>query len=163
MAIRDARGSMTFTPLRAPDIQFHKCPGGREAVLSYGPDGDGGACPGDRPGGAIEAAGVVSGIASADRVGYLIGVFLPAQMPLGRPPPSVDFEGNYDFARLDPLLGQLFFVGDGRAEEGRLQGFDIPNGASYLYLGIADAFAFDGPPGYYADNTGWLRVDVRFS
>jgi hypothetical protein len=84
-------GSLSFTPLRAPELHFHKCPGGGEAVLAHGPDGDAGVCPGDVPGGTILAAGGVSGIASKDRGGYLIGVFLPARWSGGTPPATLDF------------------------------------------------------------------------
>jgi hypothetical protein len=59
------------------------------------------------PGGAIEAAGIVSGITSADRVGYLVGVFLPARVPDVPPPPPPDFEGTDGFARLVPMLAAL--------------------------------------------------------
>jgi hypothetical protein len=59
--ISHASGSLSFTALRAPDTHFHKCPGGREAILGNGPDGNPGLCPGGVPGGAIEAAGIVSG------------------------------------------------------------------------------------------------------
>ena len=133
-------GSLSFTPLRAPELHFHKCPGGAEAVLAYGPDGDTGGCPGEVPGGTILPAGVVSGIASEDRVGYLTGVFLPARWAEPSPPPMLDFEGRYDFDRLAPRLGQLFFIGDGRTDDGVLQRFQIPAHATRLYLGIADAW-----------------------
>jgi hypothetical protein len=156
-----ADGTLSFTPLRAPDTHFHKCPGGREAVLAFGPDGDAGVC-GDPSYGAIEGAGIVSGITSKDRGGYLIGVFLPAHGKKGAPPPSLDFERNYNFARIAPSLGQLFFIGDGRTVDERLQRFDIPRGATRLYLGIADAWGFRGPPGFYDENYGRFRVEIRF-
>lgn len=107
-------GSLSFTALRAPDTHFHKCPSGREAILGNGPDVNPGVC----PGGAIEAAGIVSGITSADRVGYLVGVCLPARVPDVPPPPHPDFEGSHEFARLVPVLAQLFIRGDGRPETG---------------------------------------------
>jgi hypothetical protein len=157
-----ARGLLSFTSLRAPELHFHKCPGGGEAVLAHGPDGDAGACSGSDPGGTIPPAGTVSGIASRGRGGYLIGVFLPARWRGGTRPASLDFEERYDFYRLAPALGQLFFVGDGRTDEGRLQEFRIPTGATRLYLGIADALDFRGPPGFYDDNRGRFRVQIRF-
>jgi hypothetical protein len=156
-----AEGTLSFTPLRAPDTHFHKCPGGREAVLAFGPDGDAGVCD-DASYGAIEGAGIVSGITSKDRGGYLIGVFLPARGEEGAPPPSLDFERNYDFARIAPSLGQLFFLGDGRTVDERLQRFDIPRGATRLYLGIADAWGFRGLPGFYDENYGRFRIEIRF-
>ena len=118
-----AKGSVTFTPLG--DAPGHRCPSGLEVTLANGPDGSPGGCPGESPGGEIAAAGVVSGIASADRAGYLIGVFLP-DTPLGRPPHGLDFRGHYDFSRLAPALGQLFFIGDGRNTDGMLQRSSFP-------------------------------------
>lgn len=157
-----ARGSLSFTTLRAPDVHFHKCPGGGEAVLDYGADGDAGVCPGDVSGGTILPAGVVSGIASRGRVGYLTGVFMPERWGGAPPPETLDFRERYDFNLLSPRLGQLFFIGDGRSGDGRLQHFRIPTGAARLYMGIADAFGFRGPPGFYDDNYGRLRVRIRF-
>lgn len=157
-----ALGSLSFTPLRAPDVHFHKCPGGVEAILAYGPDGNAGGCPGDVPGGTILPAGGVSGIASKGRAGYLTAVFMPERWEGGPPPATLDFQERYDFDRLTPRLGQLFFMGDGRSGEGRLQHFRIPTGAARLYLGIADAAGFRGPPGFYDDNDGRLRVRIRF-
>jgi hypothetical protein len=90
--ITRATGLVSFTPLRAPEVHFHKCPGGREAVLGHGPDGTIGGCPGERPGGTIGTAGVVSDIRSPDRVGYLVGVFLPDRINVASPPETLDFK-----------------------------------------------------------------------
>jgi hypothetical protein len=130
-------------------------------VLAFGPDGDTGGC-GDASYGTIEGAAIVSGIRSKDRGGYLIGVFLPERGKEGAPAASLDFERNYDFTRIAPSLGQLFFIGDGRTVSDRLQRFDIPRGATRLYLGIADARGFRGPPGFHDDNYGRLRIEIRF-
>lgn len=157
-----ATGSASFTPLGAPTVQFHKCQSGQEVSLESGPDGSTGGCPGERPGGAIDAAGVVSGIASIDRVGYLVGVFFPPRAPSGPPQPSLDFDGNYNFASLRPLVAQVFFIGDGRASDGAIQRFLVPDGATRLYLGVVDAFAFTGPPGFYGDNAGSFEVRLSF-
>jgi hypothetical protein len=104
----------------------------------------------------------VSGIASRGRGGYLVGVFLPEQLG-GRTPSTLDFEDRYNFDRLAPTLRQLFFIGDGRNADGRLQLFRIPAGATRLFLGIADASDFRGPPGSYDDNYGRFRVKIRFA
>jgi hypothetical protein len=126
--------------------------------LSSGPDGD---TTGSYAGGAIEAAGVVSGIVADDRVGYLTGVFL-GDAPPATPPEALDFTANVDFSQLATGLGQLFFIGDGRAADGTTQTFVVPEGATRVFLGIADAFAFVGPPGYWDDNLGGFTVEVRF-
>jgi hypothetical protein len=154
-----AKGSATFTALGAPLAYPHKCSRGLEVTLLSGPDGSPGGCPGESPGGKIAAAGVVSSIASADRVGYLVGVFLP-ESPPGRPSHGLDFRGHYDFSRLAPALGQLFFIGDGRNTDGMLQRFVVPRGATRLYLGLADALGFEGDPGYYGDNAGSFEVRI---
>lgn len=36
----------------------------------------------------------------------------------------------------------------------------IPNGVNTLYLGFADAAGFNGPSGYYQDNSGSLQVSI---
>jgi hypothetical protein len=123
-----------------------------------GPDGD---ALGSYAGGTIEAAGAVSGIVSTARVGFLAGVFLGDQPP-SAPPSSLTFDDNYDFLELRPQLGQLFYIGDGTGIDGSLQGFAIPPGATRLFLGIADAFNFFGPPGFYDDNSGSFTLLVEF-
>jgi hypothetical protein len=127
--------------------------------LASGPDGD---TTGSYAGGAIEAAGVVSGIAASDRVGYVTGVFL-GDAPPSSAPQALDFTADVDFSELAPELGQLFFIGDGQAADGTPQTFAVPEGATRLYLGIADAFAFVGPPGYWDDNLGGFTVEVRIN
>jgi hypothetical protein len=39
-------------------------------------------------------------------------------------------------------------------------GVAVPVGAITLYLGFADANGFNGPPGFYNDNTGGLNVEI---
>jgi len=58
-------------------------------------------------------------------------------------------------------LGQVFFIGDGQADGGLgTQTFNIPAGATRLFLGMPDCFNASGPPGYYGDNSGSLSVTV---
>lgn len=149
-----AGASMMTVPLASGTASF-----AGSTDLSSGPDGD---TTGSYAGGAIEAAGVVSGIVADDRVGYLSGVFL-ADEPPAATPGALDFTGGADFAELAPEIGQLFFIGDGHASDGTDQTFEVPAGATRLYLGIADAFAFTGPPGYWDDNLGGFTVEVRFA
>jgi hypothetical protein len=105
--------------------------------------------------------GSISGISSADGGGYLIGVFLADSVPSGPPPATLDFTGNRDFTSLAPALAQTFFIGDGRTATGRPQRFHVPAEATRLYFGLGDAWGFQGPPGFYADNSGSLRVAVH--
>jgi hypothetical protein len=82
--------------------------------------------------------------------------------PWGMSPEYVELgERELEHWGTSPRLAQLFFIGDGRATR-RLQRFEIPAGATRLYLGLADAFGFRGPPGNYDDNTGAFDVTVQF-
>ena len=94
----------------------------------------------------------------------LLGVFLVNPHTGNENAPSrLDFHSfGYDFSSLTPLLGQTFFIGDGQTSTGLLQTFNVPDGATTLYLGLADAGFFTGAPGAYADNDGSFTADVQF-
>ncbi len=123
-----------------------------------GPDG--------RPGTAsreftdLDSVGGISGITALDRVGFLTGVFLTDDAPVAPAPARLDFTGNSGFTQLAPVIGQTFFIGDGRSGTGAgaIQAFHVPDGATRLFLGFADGFAFNGPPGYYDDNLGTMTA-----
>jgi hypothetical protein len=123
------------------------------------PDGTGAAVPQSSNTG----ADAISGIA-APHAGYLVGVFVPAEGPHGPPPPLLDFTapGATSFTTLSPLLGQVFFIGDGLTGDGNgvHQIFHAPEGAGYLYLGLSDAGGYNGQPGAYQDNAGIFQVVV---
>ena len=109
----------------------------------------------------------ISGIAGPG-AGYLVGVFVPSGGPTGAPPASLDFRSSgmgTSFAELSPLLDQAFFIGDGLTGNGSgsTQTFNVPAGASALYLGISDACGYHGDPGCYADNLGSFNVTYIFS
>ena len=65
-----------------------------------------------------------------------------------------------------PLLAQVFFIGDGRADGLAQQTFNVPTGATRLYFGFADGVPeFGSPsgpvnPSAYGDNTGSLNVNL---
>jgi len=92
---------------------------------------------------------------------FLIGVFLDDQEPAGAAPARVDFS-NDSFTSFSPILSQTFFIGDGLTGTGvgDVQTFNVPAGATRLFLGFADAFNFQGPAGTYVDNGGTLQVTV---
>jgi hypothetical protein len=94
----------------------------------------------------------------------LAGVFLTAADPVAPAPSRLDFTGNNqhpNFLSLSPLLGQVFFIGDGQAFGGLgTQTFNIPAGATRLFLGLPDCDNASGPPGSYGDNSGALSVTV---
>jgi hypothetical protein len=95
---------------------------------------------------------------------FLAGVFLGDREPGDPSPERLDFRAaalGQSFAALRPRIGQVFFIGDGRDAGGAIQLFRPPESATRLFLGIADAFGFNGQPGAYGDNSG--RYEVTFS
>ncbi len=95
----------------------------------------------------------------------LLGVFTTDTDPFGAAAPAAL---NWDASNpgsLAPMLNQVFYIGDGLG--GYLNGggsvldFLAPSGATRLYLGVADAWAFVGLTGYYHDNPGLYEVNVR--
>jgi hypothetical protein len=99
------------------------------------------------------------------RVSALMGVFLGAGDPSGGATPAqLSFATGLDFASLSPGIGQIFFIGDGRTSSafdanaplGALQLFQVPTGATRLFLGTSDGF------GWY-NNGGSFLVDVRLA
>jgi hypothetical protein len=95
------------------------------------------------------------------RVDALVGVFLGAASPTGGPTPArLNFTGGLNFATLAPLIGQIFFIGDGLTSDtsiadfsGTVQGFTVPTGATRLYLGTSDGFGWH-------NNTGSFMVHI---
>jgi hypothetical protein len=119
---------------------------------------DGGDCV--SPDTVIAAADGISGIVDHQHSMFMAGVFLGPQ-PSTEEPPTLDFSENATgeaFPALSPRIAQSFFIGDGLTPGGATQRFVIPEGATRLYVGFADAPFFQGPPGAYEDNTGGLHV-----
>jgi hypothetical protein len=86
----------------------------------------------------------------------LLGVFLgPDQPNLTPPPAALDFttQAARDHLSLRPLLKQVFFIGDGRTSDGRVQEFIPPAGATRLFLGTMDEWSWN-------DNIGAFSVIV---
>jgi hypothetical protein len=143
-------------------ISFPKVIGKAACVEAEGTDADGGSCAGGNTD--LQAAGKLSGIKHHQRTMFLVGVFLGPKLP-AKAPPALDFSGEAQgtkFAKLEPALGQVFFIGDGKPGDplGDTHDFVIPKGATRLYLGYADGFSFQGTPGAYGDNKGGLSVTV---
>lgn len=87
---------------------------------------------------------------------FLTGVFLDDTEPMDPVPPDLVIP-DIGFTELAPGLRQTFFVGDGLTGtgSGAPQVFQVPDGATRLFLGTQDA----GPPntavpGFYGDNSG---------
>jgi len=118
---------------------------------------DGGSCAGGNTN--IQPASGFSGIVDHEATQFLVGVFV-GKTASAAAPAALDFSRGAqgtNFHALRPALGQVFFIGDGQAD-GAAQLFFVPDGASTLALGIADAYSFTGAPGYYGDNTGGFGV-----
>jgi len=129
---------------------------GGSGGVYHGPDG------GTISGVTVYAYGGLSGF-NSDLTLPLAGVFLSDSPPQDPAPPSLDFSSQglgLDFPMLSPLIGQVFFVGDGQTSGGLTQIFNVPAGATRLYLGCPDSPFGNGLPGAYDDNSGTLNVTV---
>lgn len=119
----------------------------------YGPSGNG------LTGSNLTSLGGISGYIGPQ--GALTGVFLSDAVPSAGAPTTLDFSPSgmgIDFTSISPLLGQIFYIGDGKTSADTFQTFIAPTGATRLVLGIPDGFGFNGPPGAYDDNDGSYRI-----
>jgi hypothetical protein len=111
----------------------------------------------------IPAVGPISGY-SAARSGHLVGLFLEAGSPVGlTPPPNFAYANASSLVlpSYSPAIRQVFYIGDGLTAtgSGATQQFFVPDSATRLILGIADAFGFQGQAGAYNDNTGGYNAN----
>ena len=133
----------------------------------FGPDGAAYSPWGSSPSTNINSAGGISGLKHSKNT-FLAGVFLTDSPPTSAPPQVLDFSGNVDFLSLSPLLQQTFSIGDGRTSSGELQRFEVPAGATRLFLGMVDGYdlatdTISGNPGIYDDNGGAFDVRLALS
>ncbi|MCC6243203.1 MAG: PEP-CTERM sorting domain-containing protein [Gemmatimonadaceae bacterium] len=113
------------------------------------------------PGTQLSGSGAIGGLAVPGRVAFWTGVFTGPMQP---PSQAASAYTDLDFLSLSGmLLGQQFFIGDGRTSGNVIQQFLIPDNATALYLGFADGFAFAGDPGYYNDNVGTFSAQYSIS
>lgn len=88
-------------------------------------------------------------------INALMGVFLDASQPDSSPTPAnLDFGAGglgTTFAVLSPGLKQVFFIGDGLDGNGDPQSFEVPAGATRLFLGTMDSYEWN-------NNLGSFRV-----
>ena len=129
----------------------------------FGPDGAAYSPRGSSPSTNINSAGGISGLKHSVNT-FLAGVFLTDSPPTSPPPQILDFSGNVDYLSLSPQLQQTFSIGDGHTSSGDLQRFEVPAGATRLFLGMVDGYdlatdTISGHPGIYDDNGG--AFDVR--
>ena len=94
----------------------------------------------------------------------LVGVFTTETDPaLATTPAALAFDKNSPTS-LSPLIGQVFYIGDGKSGANNPLGtqltFTAPSDATRLYIGVIDAYNFGGLTGYYNDNPGSFTVQV---
>jgi hypothetical protein len=104
-------------------------------------------------------SGSLSGITTAPGAGSLFGVFIATGGPSGSAPPALSFTSPIN-ASYSPVLDQTFFIGDGTTGDGTgaTVTYNVPAGASLLYLGISDSCTYTGGPGCYGDDFGTYTV-----
>jgi hypothetical protein len=106
----------------------------------------------------------ISGITYNGRTVFLVGVFLDASTPTGSEPATLVYnDTTAGLSSFSPLLRQTFFVGDGLDAGAATQIFNVPSGATRLFLGFTDSWngsTVTGLPGYYTDNGGTLSVTI---
>jgi hypothetical protein len=69
---------------------------------------------------------------------FLTGVFLGPANP-GAAPSTIDYTTlSSNALSFNPLLGQVFFIGDGLGTGSIVQQFFVPSGATRLFFGFAD-------------------------
>jgi hypothetical protein len=127
------------------------CDGPGSLCSPTGPDGNLGADV------IIGSNGALSGTAYRGSFAIpLFGVFLAAGLPAS-PPPALDFRNVENFTILSPLLGQVFWIGDGLTGtgSGAFQTFNVPGTATRLFLGSFDLQA--------ADNSGQMTAVFNIS
>eukprot|EP01102_Stenamoeba_stenopodia_P007763 TRINITY_DN2186_c1_g1_i2.p1 TRINITY_DN2186_c1_g1~~TRINITY_DN2186_c1_g1_i2.p1 ORF type:complete len:528 (+),score=49.80 TRINITY_DN2186_c1_g1_i2:247-1830(+) len=103
----------------------------------------------------VTGAGSLSGYSGPG--GALLAVFWDetTSNDTSRAPPTLSFvtAASRDYLTIEPLLGQLFFLGDAKTTNGSLQKVHSPSGATRLYFGIADGLPGQRCFGSYVDNT----------
>lgn len=122
----------------------------------------------------IVPTGPFSGYDNTDYQGAMVGMFLECGLPM-TVAPTLRFyfqDGSQggiktDFEVLQPVIGQVFFVGDGLTGTGtgRRQMFLVPPTATQLYLGYVDSCSSSGyaSPGCYFDNGGSITATFSIS
>jgi hypothetical protein len=102
----------------------------------------------------------ISGIRHASKELFVVGLFASATPPGGVGPKALDVTLAASAASVAPALYHVFYIGAGKTAAGDKLVIKAPTGATRLYLGFADASAFNGPPGAYGDNPGKVTIKL---
>jgi subtilase family serine protease len=132
----------------------------------------------------ISSNSAISGVRHHSRNIFLLGAFLGDGTPAGAAPAALAYHEPADAgsppagalstraATYAPLVRQAFFVGDGLANAGEVQRFQVPDEATRLFLGFADGLNLGAPgmgtpspalPCCYTDNVGTLGATVTLT
>ena len=156
-----AAGTGTLIPLTAGSALTFQVSGG---PVGYGP----GVARESGPNGMLylgtlniqHIAGAVNAIGNyRGPINALLGVFLDNSQPNLTPAPStLDFSasGGTGFSSLSPGLKQVFFIGNGLDALNNLRTIIVPQGATRLFLGVADGEE-------WSNNTGSFDVSIGSS
>lgn len=109
----------------------------------------------------IFGMGGIGGI-QAPTSGFLAALFCGPTLPPSTLPASTPAQNvitDLDALSYAPGIGQVFFVGNGSTAADVMQQFLVPDGATDLYFGIADASIFSGLPDFYDDNLGTYAIE----
>ena len=141
------------------------------AIAEFGPDGTTTLpCDGRN---IANPTGPFSGYNLTDFAGAMVGMFLEDTLPASAPPSLRFYVSNNslsgiqtDFKTLSPVIGQVFFIGDGLTGtgSGSVQIFAVPPAATHLYLGFVDSCTLTSTvPGCYSDNAGSMSAIFQFN
>ncbi len=86
----------------------------------------------------------------------LLGVFIKKSTAISQSAPeNLDFTSasSRNYKTIEPKLGQVFYIGDGKTSAGKYQKVIVPLGADQFYFGIMDSFG-------WWNNTGSLTGSI---
>jgi hypothetical protein len=162
---------ISFTAGTVSSISFSSITGavGYDASAVIGADGISAGFSGTNMDG--YAGGGISGIQFNGRQMFLVGVFLGSSPATGGTAPSklVYTDASALGLTWNPLLAQVFFIGNGLGTGSAQQTFNVPTGATRLFWGFADgAPQFGSPsaailPNGYSDNGGSLNATYNLA
>lgn len=100
----------------------------------------------------VESLEGIAGIIH-EKGSFLVGVFLGEEEPADPAPARLDFTKPPPGDLIEPEIGQVFLIGDGKDYR-----FAVPDEATRLFLGSADAMLWEGNPGWYGNNSGEFKA-----